>query len=157
MGSGQPLTMTAQVIDSVGQFVPHSLAIARDPPKLGIEMSQRVENLGLVVEERTELVVRERAWSMRVATGEFSLSGHSGLVDPASRQGLGEDIDGGFLAGRRDECVVVMSTSGHRHIDASDICSSVEDEDRSVDRAALGRMSGVGVAEVDVFCDVVGG
>ena len=125
--------------------------------EVGVELVKRVDELRLLTEQRPEFVRWERAGAVSLGAGEFCLAGDSGLVDPASGDGLSEDVGCGLLAGGGDVGVVVLAASGEGDVDASDVAGSVEHEDGSVDGAALGGVAGLGVAEFDVLGDVVGG
>ena len=85
---------------------------------------------------------------MAFGAGEFCLACDGGLVDPASGDGLCEDIGCGLFAGGGDVGVVVVAASGEGDIDASDVAGSVEDEDGSVDGCALGRRGWIGRSRV---------
>lgn len=61
--------------------------------------------------------------------GEFGLAGDGGSVDPAVRDRVGEDVDGGVLAVGWYVGVVVVAASGHRYVDASTVGWPVEKED----------------------------
>ena len=78
-----------------------------------------------------------------------------GAVDPVGRDGLGDNVKRGLLAGGGDEHLVGRAASGHRDVEVADVGGSVEVEDGDVDRAALCAGSGSGVGEVDVFGDVL--
>ena len=125
--------------------------------ELGVELVKRVDELRLLTEQRPEFVRWECAGSVALGPGEFCSAGDGGLVDPASGNGLSEDVGCGPLAAGGDVGVVVVTTSGEGDVDASDVAGSVEHEDGSVDDAALGGVAGLGVAEFDVFGDVAGG
>ena len=108
-------------------------------------------------EQALELSGGEGAGPVAVVAGEFGLAGEGGLVDPAAGDGVGEDVEGGVFAGGGDVGVVVVAASGHGDVDAADVGGAVEDEDGSVDGAALGGVAGLGVGQLDVVLDVVGG
>ncbi len=103
-----------------------------------------------MVEQGAELVGWEGAGSVAVVAGEFGLAGEGGSVDPAAGDGVGEQVEGGVFARGDDVGVVVVSASGHGDADAADVGRAVEEEDGSVDGAALGGVAGLGVGQLDV-------
>ena len=125
--------------------------------EVDVEVVKRLGELSLLVESRPQLVRRECAGSVALGSGEFCLASDGGLVNPASGDRFGEDVDGGLFAGNGDVGVVVMASACEGDVDASDVAGTVEDEDGSVDGAALGGVAGLGVAELDMLRDVVGG
>ncbi len=114
-------------------------------------------DLCLLVEQGSERFGWERSGAVRVVAGEFGLACERGSIDPATGDGLGEDVGGGLFVGGDDVGVVVVSSSGHGDVDAADVGWGVDQEDGSVDGAALGGVAGLSVGELDVVSDVVGG
>lgn len=130
---------------------------ARKHLQILLQLTEELADLGLLVQQGPECGGVEGAGPWPVGAGEFGLAGDGGLVDPASGDGVGEDVEGGVFAGGGDVGVVVVASPCEGHVDASDVGGLVEDEDGAVDGAALGGVACLGVAQLDMGGDVVDG
>ena len=133
------------------------MALARELVAVGAELVEGGRELCLLVEQSPELFRREGAGAVAIVAGELGLAGEGGSVDPAAGDRVSEDVEGGLFAGRDDVGVVMVASSGHGDVDAADVGGAVEKEDGSVDGAALGGVAGLGVGQLNVSLDVVGG
>ena len=86
---------------------------------------------------------------------ELSLAGNSGLVDPVSADGLGEDVESILVFFDDDVDVVAVTASGHRGVDTATVRVAVDEEEGGVDGASLGGVAGLGVAEFEILGHVV--
>ena len=83
--------------------------------------------------------------------------GGGGLVDPGASDCLGHDLGGAAVVVEDDEGFVGGASAGERDVDAASVGGTVEVEEGAVDGAALGGVAGLGVGQLDVGGDVVGG
>lgn len=78
-------------------------------------------------------------------------------VDPLAADGLREHVFGGLVGLGDDVCVVCFSASGHWRVDACVVGGCVDEDQGCVDGSTLGGVAGLGVAQPDVGCHIVGG
>ena len=88
---------------------------------------------------------------------EACSSGDGGLVDPVPGDGLGQDVGCSFAFAGNDVGVVGVPAAGQRRVEAAAVDGAVDEKETGVDGAALGGVAGLGVTELEVLSDVIGG
>ncbi len=139
---------------------PLDLLAEEDDPLLGSR--ERPADLVLTLDELPEPGAVETAVPVTFPPCSLRLlqlrsAGDGRLIDPAASQGLGHDVLRRFLALHDHERFVAVAAPGHRHVDTPGVAGSIEEEEGTVDGATLSGVAGLGVGQLDVLSDVVGG
>jgi hypothetical protein len=159
LGGGE----AAVIVGLLGAEAPmRELELPETPRGLGAGAVVAFDGAAKVVfgfEEFPDVEPRDRASVLRSPEahgggGEFGAADGGGGVDPVLGEGVGEDVAGGAGAVGDDEDFVRVAAAGHGDVDAADVAGAVEDEEGSVDGAALGGAAGLGVGQPDVLSQV---
>ena len=87
---------------------------------------------------------------------ELGSPGDRGPVDPVAADGQGEHIESSLVVFDDDVGVVGVSSSGHGGVDTAAVGRCVDEEEGDIDGAALGGVTGLGVAEFEILGDIFG-
>jgi hypothetical protein len=129
----------------------------REVAHLALDAGESCFDAVLLFDQVPESGAVERAGSMQSCVRELRSPRECGLVDPVRGEALGEDIDGGLFTGRRDEGLVRVSPTRHRHVEIPYVGWAIEEHNGVLNGSTLCSHAGCGVGEFDMFGHVPDG
>lgn|GEM_PF-6654158 len=160
-GPGQLVSCLGQFRDRAGVAGAGLLEPAGQVAGLAVVGGDTVGEVVGLLEEGEEFRARQRDRPHVLgrhghgSTLQLGAADDGGRVDPVAAEGFRDDVGGRPVVVGDDVDVVAVPAAGHRHVDAPGVGRAIEQEEGAVDGTALGGVTRLGVAELDMLCHVV--